>query len=117
MRQGPNQRRRVEWTVPSFARSMVAIAAAVLLGLLIDQSFDRLFQDRSVALRLLLQFGVIVAVVALIEELMPRLLPIDLVSNVFFITMFVGVQQHLFGELWRLRLLPWPPHLAAARHT
>jgi hypothetical protein len=29
--------------------------------------------------------------------------------------MFVGVQQHLFGELWRLRLLPWPPHLAAAR--
>ena len=105
--------RRVEWSVSSFARSLLAIVAALLLGLLIDQFFEQLFPHNRLLLRIGLQFAVILIVVALLEDRLPRLLPFDLVNDVIFVSIFLGVQQYLFHDIGRLHLLPWPPHIKA----
>jgi type III secretory pathway component EscS len=92
----------------SMVRSFAAIALALVLGLLIDQLFQSWFGFQQQTLRIILQFATLVGVVILVEHLASNFLPFDLVSNVFFISVFLGVQQYLFQELKQVQLFPAP---------
>jgi len=82
----------------------MASAVAVLFGLLVDQFSERLIP--SGPWRIIFQFVLIFAVVALTQRLLSKLLPFDLVSNVFFISLFLGVQRHLLEEVSSIHLVP-----------
>lgn len=102
------------WTWQRFARSALSIAVAIVLGLLVDEVFQWLFRDMYPIWHIVLQFGVIIGVVALLSSVVPRLVSLDLVENIFFVSVFLGVQQHLMQEtVARLDLIPRPrvsPH-------
>lgn len=91
----------------SFLRSILAMSAALILGLLVDESFELWLGQDKVLLRILLQLSTIVLVVALLQRLGPRL-NFNVVDNVFFLAIFLGVQQHLLQQFDRINLLPVP---------
>lgn len=76
--------------------SLVAIATAVILGLIVDKTFEKYFSDKPKFARILFQFIVIALIIAIINANSERYLKLDLVNNIFFISVFLGVQQNLF---------------------
>lgn len=87
-------------------RSIIAIGAGLLLGLLIDDVFQLFFRgSQSRHLQLFLQLLVNVVVVVALRVLSPRV-GFDVADNVFFIAIFIGAQQSLFWKINELYILP-----------
>ena len=86
---------------------VVSIVVALIAGIIIDQIFEKHFVKRKhIFPRIVLQFLVIIAVVVLFNVWDPPVLPSNIVSNVFFMAVFLGVQQGLFAEVGRVQLYP-----------
>ena len=87
-------------------KSVLSIAAAVILGSILDKSFEIYFGKKNRMVRITIQFITIAVVIALINTYSDKYrLPIDVVENIFFVSVFLGVQQNLFQDVSQLNVL------------
>lgn len=86
---------------------VASILVALIAGIVIDQIFEKHFVKKQHILpRILLQFSVIITIVIMFNIWDPPVLPKNITSNVFFMAVFLGVQQKLFAEIGRIQLYP-----------
>lgn len=95
------------WSWNKAAQTLLVIAIAMILGNLIDQGFENHvdYKKRAVFF-IFLQFLVIIAVVAALESIHLKHYPIPITSNIFFIAVFLGVQQNLWNQVSRIKVYP-----------
>ena len=97
-----------QWNGWKVAESMGVIAIAFVLGNLIDQTFSKIFKKtkKNVIWRIVAQFMVIIGVIAFFETVDLKLLPKNITTNIFFITVFIGTQQSLLTSMGRVQFVP-----------
>jgi uncharacterized protein YacL len=89
-------------SISAILQSGIAIILGLILGILIDETFDK--SKISNIQRIISQFTVIIFVVFLLQYIGTKL-PISIVSNVFFISVFLGVQSSLFAEVKKINII------------
>lgn len=95
------------WTWKKTATNVGIIALALVLGNLIDQEFaGHINYSKNAIFFIFLQFLVIIAVVAVLETIHLKKFPIPITSNVFFIGVFLSVQQNLWKQVSRIQFYP-----------
>jgi len=97
------------WNVRKVGESAGVIVVALLLGIAVDQVFQHHSSARQhPILRIALQFAVIIGVVIAADTVGQRFFAKNLSTNVFFVAVFLGVQQNLLKDISRVRLYPKP---------
>ena len=94
----------LQYTLSGLARTLLAAAVAIVLGLAVDQLAQRLFGNSWS--RIAFQFLLIFGMMALVQTTLAKVLRYDPVSNVFFISLFLGVQRHLLTTLADIQVVP-----------
>lgn len=94
-----------KWTWQRALQALEIIVVAVVLGNLIDHLFARFARYRHPLFPILLQFLAIIAIVAALETITNKFFPNPITNNIFFISVFLGVQQNLWARTTQLGFL------------
>lgn len=74
------------------------IILGIIAGLIIDKAFEYIFGTHGRIIRIILQFVVILIVFYILDRLYIQF-DRNIMNSVFFVSIFLGVQQSLFSSI------------------
>ncbi len=91
-----------KWTWRKALQALEIIVVGVILGNLVDHLFSKYARYHHPLLPIFLQFLAIVAIIAALETITSKFFPNPITNNIFFIGVFLGVQQNLWARTAQL---------------
>lgn len=84
-----------------FYIAFINIIIALIMGIFLDKFFNYFIIDEYNTIRFIMQISCIIIIVILVNNLYMRLFKIRMTEiSIFFISVFLGVQQSLWKEIY-----------------